>query len=150
MTSPHSCPLFCHISHICMTEQDMNSLIGVVPGPFLLVLGPPRGPWEGHFCPILPGNLLKTTKNPYLPHNRLKLLKIPHFTLEIPINTLVPCRIRVIIGNPSENPPKSQIWVPRAQKWGILGSKIGQKRAYFGGILGPKCAPRAQIFRPQN
>ena len=74
---------------------------------FLPVLGPPRGPWEGHFCPILPGNLLKTNKNPYLP---LFYAEIPHFTLEIPINTLVPCRIRVIIGNPSENPQKPQIW----------------------------------------
>ena len=125
----------------------------VVPGPKMGVLGPLRGPRGRDFNPILTRKSIKTTKNIlkpiHLQDNSIKTYKKYIFTLEIPINTLVPRRIRVVIGNPSDNPQKPQIWA-RGPKKGVLGPRIGQKRAYFVGNLGPEFAPRAQIFRPQN
>ena len=96
MTSWNTIGLLCSMKRV---PWDIRLIWGYLTP----VLGPLGGPWRVIFTPFLPVNLLKTTKNPYLP---LFYAEIPHFTLEIPINTLVPCRIRVIIGNPSENPQK--------------------------------------------
>ena len=56
----------------------------------------------------------------------------PHFYTRIPINTLVPCRIRVIIGNPSDNPQKPQIWA-RGPKRGGFGTQNRPKKGLFWG-----------------
>ena len=113
------------------------------------VLGPLRGPWEGDFYPILTGNLLKTTKiilKPiHLQDNSIKTYNKHIFTLEIPINTLVPRRIRVVIGSPSDNPlfwtPVLKIG-PRPQN----GVKNTHFLGYFWGIFGAKMGPQGANF----
>ena len=129
MTSPQLSSLECVVLGRATPQGRQLSLMEVVPGPKMGVLDPSRGPRGGNFNPILTGNLLKTTKNHIITimytRNRTRLHRKHIFTLEIPINTLVPTVHCVVIGNPSDNP-----------HFGPQVLKMGQKYPFFGVFLG--------------
>ena len=110
------------------------------------VLGPLRGPWEGDFNPILTRKSIKTTKNIlkpiHLQDNSIKTYKKHIFTLEIPINTLVPTVHCVVIGNPSDNPHFGPQVLKMGQKYPIFGVFLG----YFWGKNG---APGRKFLTPK-